>query len=68
MKLTNLEHTKKIGYSSGINTKIALTSWYKKKIEEELNILEGIIEVRKEVVYQQSYESKCLVVHSITSQ
>ena len=67
-KLTDLEHTKKIGYSSRINIKLASISWYKKKIEEQLDISEGIIKVRKEVVYQQNYKSKCLVIYSILSQ
>ena len=32
-----------------------------------LNITKGIVEIRKETVYQKNYESKCLVIYCILS-
>ena len=47
--------------------KISLTMWYLKYLEDVINIDEGIIEVRKEVVYQQNYKVKVIAIYCILS-
>ena len=50
-KFTDLEHIKQIGFTIGINIKLASITWYRKKIERILNITKRIIKIRKEIVY-----------------
>ena len=68
MKLTRVEYMKKIGFVEGINYRIALTKQYKEYLEIIGDIEEGVIEIKKEWVYQQGYRSKVLVVYSVLSQ
>ena len=67
MKLTRAEYTKKIGFVGRINHKIVLTQKYKEYLEIIGDIEEGVIEVKKEQVYQQGYRLKVLVVYSVLS-
>ena len=50
-KVTDTEHTKKIGFLSGVNTKISLATQYIEFLELVANIPNRVIEVQKEVVY-----------------
>ena len=52
MKLTRTECTKKISFIGEINHKIASTKQYKEYLEIIGDIEEGVIEVKKEQVYQ----------------
>jgi len=62
-KVIKTEYTKKIGFLSRVNMKISSTMQYLKYLEDIKNIDEGILKVRKEVVYQQNYCSKALVIY-----
>ena len=50
-KTTRLEHTRKVGFIIGVHLKIASVPWYKNQIEKQLDILDGLIEIKKEIVY-----------------
>ena len=59
---------KKISFLTGINIKISLTIWYREYLEAVTDIEEEIIKVRKEVIYQQNYKAKVMVIYCIISQ
>ena len=67
-KSTTLEYTKKISFLTGINMKISSTIWYREYLEAVTDIEEEIIKVRKEVIYQQNYKAKVMVIYCIISQ
>ena len=48
--------------------KISSTIWYREYLEAVTDIEEEIIKVRKEVIYQQNYKAKVMVIYCIISQ
>ena len=57
-KMTGMEHTRRVGFLIGVHLKIVLASWYWYLFVNQLVLLEGVIEVRKEIVYQNKYKSR----------
>ena len=47
------EHAKRIGYLLEVNMKISLVVWYNQYLQDMIKIQDKIIEIRKEIVYQQ---------------
>ena len=61
------EHTRKVGFLTGVHLKIALVPQYRDQLKEELELEDDVIELRKEIVYQNNYKSKVLAIYSILS-
>ena len=45
-----------------------MAQWYKKFLQELIDVPNRVIEVRKEYAYQNNYKSKPYVVYAILSQ
>ena len=63
-RTTGFKHTRKVGFLTGVTLKIVSTTWYRDEIQKQLGILEGIIEIKKETIYQNNYK---LVIYSVLS-
>jgi len=63
----DLEYTKRIGIILRVHLKFSLIKWYKHYLEKIYNIEKGLIELRKDKVYERNYNLKCLVVYAIES-
>jgi len=66
-KRTNMEYTKRIGFLTGLYVRIASPVYYLLDIKKKLKIDAGIIEVKKEYIYERGKRSKVLMVYAIES-
>jgi len=65
--LTDNEYTKRLDFFIGPVLQFASTSIYKQEIEDDADIEEGLIELRKDFIYEQGYKLKGFVIYGIQS-
>ena len=46
-KNTSMEHTRKIGFLTGVQLKIVSATWYGEQLKEQLDFEDGVFEVKK---------------------
>jgi len=51
----------------GVNIQYSSIAWYKQNLEHLCKIELGLIEVKYDIIYEQNYKSKCIVIYAIES-
>jgi len=63
--LTNNEYTKWLDFFIGPVLQFTSTAIYKQETEDDGDIEEGLIELRKDFIYEQGYKSKEFVIYGV---
>ena len=65
IKLTNNEYTKWLGFFIEPVLQFASIVIYKKETEDDVDIEEGLIKLRKDFIYEQGYKSKGFMIYGV---
>jgi len=65
MKEIKIEFIKRIGMISGVYIKLVSTKKYNTMLTNEIQILNNLLETRKQYVYEKNMRSKMIVVYAI---
>jgi len=63
--LTDNKYTKWLGFFIGPVLQFASTAIYKQETEDDADIEEGLIKLRKDFIYEQGYKSKGFVIYGV---
>ena len=50
-KNTSMEHTRKVGFLTGVQLKIISATWYGEQLKEQLDFKDRVFKVKKEIIY-----------------
>lgn len=67
-KFSNAEHVRRLGFIGGVNVKHSYVIWYMSALTDIAHLKRGVIEIRAERTYAQSYNAKTYVVYAIHSE